>query len=69
MRLTEITYTDAVPVDSYGPGFFRVSGQVIEGAICLGPKGTQNWGGYEDSEMLLALAEEIDVLFVGTGEE
>lgn len=67
MRLTEITYTDAVPVDSYGPGFFRVAGEVIEGAICLGPKGTKSWGGYEDAALLLELAEEIDVLFVGTG--
>ncbi|MFZ5964642.1 Mth938-like domain-containing protein [Thalassococcus sp. BH17M4-6] len=69
MRLNEVTFTDAVPVDGYGPGFFRVGGQPVEGAICLSAKGTQSWGGFDDAAMLLALADEIDVLFVGTGGE
>ena len=67
MRLHEIVFTDAKPVDGYGPGFFRIGGQVIRGAIVVGPKGTQTWGGFDDTEVLLALVGDIDVLFVGTG--
>ena len=32
-------------------------------------KGTQSWGGYDDLDPLLALAEDVDVLFVGTGSD
>ncbi|QFT63432.1 Mth938-like domain-containing protein [Roseivivax sp. THAF30] len=69
MRLNEVTFTDAQPVDGYGPGFFRIGGEAIEGALCLSPKGTEAWGGFEDRAQLLALADDIDVLFVGTGPE
>ncbi|MGB7242383.1 MAG: Mth938-like domain-containing protein [Sulfitobacter sp.] len=69
MQLNEITYTDAKPDEGYGPGFFRIGGQVIQGAVLTGPTGTQSWGGYDDAATLLALAGQIDVLFVGTGAE
>ena len=26
MRLNEIEYTDSLPIDGYGPGFFRIGG-------------------------------------------
>ena len=29
MRLTEITFAEAQPIDGYGPGFFRVGGRVM----------------------------------------
>ncbi|MDA7963360.1 Mth938-like domain-containing protein [Ruegeria sp.] len=67
MRLNEITYTNAVPIDGYGPGFFRIGGQVHEGPVLTGPTGTKSWGGYKDHPALLALADHIDVLFIGTG--
>ena len=69
MRLNEITFTDAQPVEGYGPGFFRVGGEVIEGGMLTGPAGTGPWGGYEDAAPLEALAEQVDVLFMGTGAE
>jgi len=69
MRLNEIRYTDAVPIDGYGPGFFRIGGKVIWGAVTVLPGGVADWGGYEDTGLLVAAAEEIDVLFVGTGVE
>jgi uncharacterized protein len=69
MRLNEVRFTDAQPVDGYGPGFFRVAGEVHEGAIAVLPSGVTAWGGYDDRETLLAAAGEIDVLFVGTGAE
>ena len=69
MRLNEITYTDAKPVDGYGPGFFRVAGKVEEGNMCLSASGTAAWGGLDDLDTLLPLADQIDVLFLGTGPE
>jgi uncharacterized protein len=69
MRLNEITFNDALPVDGYGPGFFRIGGQVVEGAVVVLPSGVSGWGGFEDLEPLVAMQGEIDVLFVGTGGE
>lgn len=69
MRLNEITYTNAKPVDGYGPGFFRIGGRVYQGAVLTGPVETSLWGGYEDHAALLGLSEHIDVLFIGTGAE
>ena len=69
MRLNEVTYTDAAPVEGYGPGFFRIGGKVHQGAVLTGPAGTGPWGGYDDAAALTALAGRIDVLFVGTGDE
>ncbi|MFY9209610.1 MAG: Mth938-like domain-containing protein [Aestuariivita sp.] len=69
MRLNEVVYTDAMPIEGYGPGFFRVGGEVHQGAILTGPSGTHGWGGYDDLHRLSSLAGQIDVLFVGTGSE
>ncbi len=69
MRLNEIRYTNAVPVEGYGPGFFRLGGKVYEGAITVLPSGVGSWGGYDDLDLLIKEAESIDVLFVGTGAE
>ena len=69
MRLNEITYTDAEPVEGYGPGFFRVGGKAVEGPLLLSGRGTQAWGGMPDADTLLALRGHVDVLFVGTGAE
>lgn len=69
MRLNEITYTNAQPVDGYGPGFFRIGGQVHHGGVLTGPAGTTLWDGYAQVDDLLALADVVDVLFIGTGAE
>ena len=67
MRLNEIVFTDARPVDGYGPGFFRIGGEVIEGPVAVLPSGVRRWCGYGDVAPFEAA--EIDVLFVGTGAE
>lgn len=69
MQLNEMDSPGAQPVDGYGPGFFRIGGQVFDGAVLTGAAGTYSWGGYEDSAPLLALAGRVDVLIVGTGAE
>ncbi len=67
MQLNEIQFDGVTPIDGYGPGFFRIAGQVLEGAILVTTSGVQTWGGYDDAQMLLDLAGEVDVLFIGTG--
>ncbi len=69
MRLNEIRYTDSRPVDGYGPGFFRIAGDVVQGPVVVLPTGVAAWGGYDDVEGLIAAASGLDVLFVGTGAE
>lgn len=62
-------FAGAVPVDGYGPGFFRVGGVVHHGAIIVTPEGVRPWGGLDDAGALLALAGSVDVLFLGMGAE
>ncbi|MGB8812468.1 MAG: Mth938-like domain-containing protein [Paracoccaceae bacterium] len=69
MQLTEITYDEAKPIEGYGPGFFRVGGVVMHGACLVTPWGAAVWGGFDDTDALLALAGRVDVLFVGMGAE
>ena len=69
MRLNEIRYDGARPVDGYGPGFFRIGGEVWEGAVVVLPSGVASWGGYDDAAALIAAAGLLDVIFVGTGAE
>jgi len=67
MRMTETSFDGRLPVDGYGPGFFRIGGQVRRGAVTVLPAGVAGWAGYDDTAALIAAAPEIDVLFVGTG--
>ncbi len=69
MRLTEITYDEARPIDGYGPGFFRIAGQVLRGPVLVSPWSAAAWGGLDDTAAPLALTGRIDVLFVGMGAE
>lgn len=69
MRMTEISFAGATPIDGYGPGFFRVAGRVMEGPILVTVRSARGWGGYEDRAPLIDLAQEVDVLLIGTGAE
>jgi uncharacterized protein len=67
MQLNEMGFGEVKPVDGYGPGFFRVGGEVFEGAVLIGPAGVSGWGGLEDAAALLALGDTVDVLLIGMG--
>lgn len=69
MRLNEVVYSDAKPVEGYGPGFFRIGGEVFEGPVIAGTSGVSSWQGFDDHAPLLALTGKIDILFIGTGAE
>ena len=67
MEFHEMTFREAVPIDGYGPGFFRIQGAVRHGAILATETRVQQWGGLEDSATLLAHADDLDVIFIGMG--
>ena len=69
MRLTEITYGQALAIESYGPGFFRVGHHVLRGSVLVTPWDAGAWGGMADFATPLDLAGRIVVLLVGTGRE
>ncbi|TCO70947.1 Mth938-like domain-containing protein [Rhodovulum euryhalinum] len=68
MRLTELRLPDGLPVDGYGPGFFRLGGRVHEGAVIVAEGAAQAWNGVTDPAPLFALAGRADILLVGTGD-
>lgn len=67
MRLNEVNFNDARPIDGYGPGFFRIGGKVTQGALVAHAGGVMAWGGFDDVQTLLDLGPHVDVIFVGTG--
>jgi uncharacterized protein len=67
MRMNEVSFDDSRPVNGYGPGFFRVGGEVVQGAVVLSPGGVTAWAGFEDAEAVVAKAGEVDFLLIGTG--
>lgn len=67
IQLTEVRFDGARPVDGYGPGFFRVGGEVLHGNVLVTAEAARLWGGYDDLAPLLALAGQVDVLLLGTG--
>lgn len=67
MRVTEVNFDGAVPIDGYGPGFFRVGKQVFEGPILVTVERATSWAGLEDIAALEALAGQVDVIFLGMG--
>ena len=69
MRLTEITYGQALAIESYGPGFFRVGAHVLRGACLVTPWDAGAWGGFDDTAGPLSLIGKIDVLLLGTGRD
>lgn len=67
MQLNEMTFTGPTPIDGYGPGFFRIAGEVLDGPAALLPGQALGWAGLRDFAPFLAAADRIDVLLVGTG--
>ena len=69
MHVNEVKFFDTIPIDSYGPGFFRIEGKIIKSGIVCSRSGVSSWAGYKDFNILVELQYKIDVLFVGTGNE
>jgi uncharacterized protein len=69
MRLTEVDFGAARPVEGYGPGFFRLDGRVHQAPVLFAPGHVADWMGYDDPGPLLQMAGQVDVLLIGTGAE
>ncbi|NOX73953.1 MAG: hypothetical protein GXP03_10155 [Alphaproteobacteria bacterium] len=67
MHLNEIEFEGLLPIDSYGPGFFRLGGVVHHGALILLPGQVQSWGDPTDFTVFLRADRQFDVVFLGTG--
>lgn len=68
MQFQEMRFPDARPVEGYGPGFFRLQGQVFTGPIFVRPLDVAPWGGFDDIETIINAKDSFDVLFIGTGD-
>lgn len=69
MRINEIQFTDATPVEGYGPGFFRADGERHDGPMLMAGGKPGPWCGLEDEAALLDLVGAVDVIFIGMGAE
>lgn len=69
MALRPTDFEGTNTIEGYGPGFFRVAGEVIRGGVLVVGETATPWGGLADEAPLLALAGQVDVLFLGTGAE
>ena len=67
MRIDEIDFGAARPIEGYGPDFYRIGGAVLPAPSLIVPGLETGWGGFDDMAPLLALAGQVDVLFIGTG--
>ena len=69
MRITEIDFGGAKPIDGYGPGFFRVGLEKYEGNLAMLPHGPLAWGGFAEPGLFVTAAGDLDVVLVGSGAE
>lgn len=72
MRLNEIRFASQPPIDSYGPGGFRIGGAWHEGSLRVLPGGVAAIATPLEATALqpvLAEAAAIDVLLLGQGAE
>ena len=65
MKLTEISYGEQPPVDSYGPGFFRIAGQIHNGTLILSAEGLAPF----DGNYAALSPQSFDILLIGTGKD
>ncbi len=67
MQFLEAEFGEGLPIDSIGPGFFRVAGQVVHGPLLIFAEAVTPWGGFADTASIAALAGRVDLVIFGTG--
>ena len=67
MLMTDVEFEDGLPIEGYGPGGFRLRGEIVQGPILVSPLGVSTWTGAAPA--LVDLAGQVDVIFLGTGGE
>jgi uncharacterized protein len=69
MLQREVDFGGRLPVEGYGPGFFRIAGAVHSGPVALLPEGPRPWAGLGDLAPFVAETRGFDLLIVGLGAE
>lgn len=72
MQMTEMEFGRQPPVESYGPGGFRVDGEWHDGSLLLLPGHVGTLDGppsVESLALVLDADDPVDVLLVGTGSD
>ncbi len=72
MRMIEIDYEAQPPVDSYGPGGFRVDGNWHQGGIIMladGPHAMTGPMGVDALAPVFSAASQLDLIIIGQGVE
>ncbi|MEM9371777.1 MAG: Mth938-like domain-containing protein [Pseudomonadota bacterium] len=69
MRLNEIEFGGSPPVDSYGPGGFRIADVWYDGSLIVLPSAVHSLPVMSIQELtpLIAEGSEIDVVLIGQG--
>ena len=67
MAPREPGFAGALPIDGYGPGFFRIAGAVHRGGLLIHAEAAMPWTGFDDLAALRALAGQVDLLLCGMG--
>ncbi len=72
MKMNEVTFPGRPPIDGYGPGVFTIGGYLHEGGLLILPSRIAQWAPADPLTPacfagVIAAAEEIDILLVGTG--
>ena len=57
------------PVEAFGPGFFKLEGEVLTGNLALFPSGLRLWSGFADSGIWRQEDKALETIFVGMGAE
>ena len=69
MHVKRLNLSGKLPIDGYGPGFFRIDGKVHRGTVAVLPTGVVAWEGTSDTRSILSAVGSVDLLLVGTGGE
>lgn len=70
MQMSEMTFGAQPPVDSYGPGGFRIADSWHPGSLLLTPGGVQSFVpplSLEALKPVLDADDPVDVVLIGTG--
>ncbi len=69
MKLSEIQFSEALPIESYGPDFFRIGGEIVAAPSIVTAAGAQQWAGFDDVQSIIDKGAEIDFILLGTGKD
>jgi uncharacterized protein len=67
VHTSEVDFSGRLPIEGYGPGFFRVGGVVHHGPTALLPEGPHPWPGLHDMTLFTGGARNPDILLIGMG--